>query len=330
MDSPKENKTILVTGGAGYIGSHTVRELIFKNYSVVVYDNLVYGHREFVPENVEFVKGDLADVRKLNSTFKKYKFDAVVHFAAYTYVGESVKNPSKYFNNNLVSSLHLLDAMIKNNVKKIVFSSSCATYGVPSSNPITEEMPQNPINPYGFSKLVFEKMLDYYDAAYGLKAVCLRYFNAAGAMPDSSLGERHNPETHVIPLMLKGLFDKSFKVFGDDYPSADGSCIRDYIHVCDLADAHAKALEYLFRKNSSEKINLGTGRGISVFELVKIVEKATKKKLQYKIQNRRPGDPSTLIADPAKASLILGWKAQYDIDDIVLHAWNWHRRDNLG
>lgn len=319
---------ILVTGGAGYIGSHTVRDLLSEDHNVVVLDNLVYGHTEFVPENVKFVHADLADKEKLTEIFDTMNIDAVIHFAAFAYVGESVRDPAKYFNNNLCNGLNLLGAMLAHNVHKIVFSSSCATYGIPPGIPITEDMPQNPINPYGLTKLTFERILDYYDAAYGLKFVSLRYFNAAGAMPDASIGEWHDPETHVIPLMLRSLCTplSSFQVFGDDYPTSDGSCIRDYIHVCDLARGHILALNHLIDGNPSAKMNLGTGKGVSVFELINIVEDVTGMRMNYAIAPRREGDPAELVADPARAERLFGWRARFDIRAIVEHAWSWQKK----
>lgn len=317
---------VLVTGGAGYIGSHTVRELISNGFDIVVYDNLVSGHKDFVPTNVELIEGDLADKRKMSKLFKDNDFYAVIHFAAYAYVGESVKYPAKYFNNNIVNGLNLLDSMISNNVNNLIFSSSCSIYGIPQRMPITEDMPQNPISPYGLSKLTFEKILDAYDIAYGLKSISLRYFNAAGAMPDGSIGEWHEPETHVIPLMLQSIFDGGFNVFGDDYPTPDGSCVRDYIHVCDLAVAHVKALQYLLTNNSSERINLGSEKSISVFQLINIIESVTGMELPYSIKPRRNGDPPELVADSTKAKKLLGWNSQFDINAIIQDAWNWHRK----
>lgn len=317
-------KKILVTGGAGYIGSHTVNELLKEGYKVVVIDSLVYGHEEFLKNNVALYESDLCDTDVLDKIFTEHKIDAVIHFAGYTYVGESVTNPAKYINNNLVAGVKLLDAMIKYNVKNIVFSSSCAVYGIPDKIPINESCNKNPINPYGFTKLTFENILSYYDTAYYIKSVSLRYFNAAGAIPDRSLCEWHCPETHAIPLMLNTINDASipFNVFGNNYTTKDGSCVRDYIHVCDLADAHIKALGFLFNEHKSEQFNIGTGTGVSVFELIKTVEKITGNKLKYKITGRRAGDPDMLVADPSKANNILKWKAKYDINSIVSHAWN--------
>lgn len=316
---------ICVTGGAGYIGSHAVRHLLSSGFDVTVLDNLVYGHREFIPENVSLVQCDLLDKEKLNEAFRGADFDAVMHFAAYAYVGESVSDPSKYFNNNLIGGVNLLDTMNKYNVKNIVFSSSCATYGVPKTIPITEKEQQNPINPYGFTKFAFEKMMDYYETAYDLKSISLRYFNAAGASLDASIGEWHEPETHAIPLILNATRGGRFNVFGNDYPTSDGTCLRDYIHVVDLADAHTRAVNYLAENRTSQKLNLGTGKGTSVLELIGLAEKLTGNKVNYELHSRRPGDPPELIADPSKAKEVLDWSAIYNIEDIILHAWKWHK-----
>jgi UDP-glucose 4-epimerase len=315
---------ILVTGGAGYIGSHTIKQLLEKKHKIIVYDNLEYGHKEFIPKEVVFIHSNLSDYDKLNDTIKKYSINAIIHFAAYAYVGESVKNPSRYFNNNVSNGIKLLDAMVENKIKYIVFSSSCATYGTPKEIPITENCNQNPINPYGFTKLIFEKMLDYYENAYDIKSISLRYFNAAGATKDSSIGEKHNPETHIIPNLIN---NQTFEIYGNDYETKDGTCIRDYIHVIDLADAHIKALEYLIKNNKSEKLNLGTGKGISIFEIIKIFEEISKKKVNYIIKERREGDPPVLIADPSKAKKLLSWNPKYDIYDIIKDAYNWHSKD---
>ncbi len=256
-------KKILVTGGAGYIGSNCVRALQKNGYEVIVFDNLVYGHRKALPENVAFIEGDLSDKKLLSELFKKYSVAAVVHFAAYAYVGESMENPRKYFINNYVNGLNLLNAMVENHVNKIVFSSSCAIFGIPEKIPISEDLPTSPINPYGETKLMFEKTLDWYEKAYGLKSVCLRYFNAAGA--DFGVGEDHNPETHLIPLILQVALGKreNIKIFGTDYPTEDGTCIRDYIHISDLSEAHVLSLKHLFEKNKSGKYNLGSEKGYS-------------------------------------------------------------------
>ena len=330
MKNVPEKKTILVTGGAGYIGSHTVRALLDQGFEVVVLDNLVYGHRRFVPRGTKFVKADLKDKRKLDSVFKKHQISAAIHFAAYTYVGESMKNPSKYFNNNISNTLNLLDAMVSNSVKHIVFSSSCAVYGIPTVVPITEREKRDPINPYGFTKLVVERMLDAYDIAYGTKSVSLRYFNAAGADSKGKVGEWHEPETHAIPLIFKAISDPgyTFSVFGNDYPTKDGSCIRDYIHVSDLADAHVKALIHLLNGGATERLNLGTGVGVSVFELIKSAEQASGGRVKFTVSPRREGDPSMLVADASMANSVLNWGATRTIDDIMRDAWNWHCKLN--
>lgn len=318
-------QTILVAGGAGYIGSHTVKYLLKNNYKVIVLDNLVYGHKGAVlTENFEQV--DLADKNAVNQVFKKYKIDAVIHFAAYTYVGESVTNPQKYYWNNVVNTLNLLDAMVENNVKNIVFSSTCATYGNPQYMPLDEKHPQSPINPYGKTKFMMEQIMADYETAYGLKYAALRYFNAAGADADAQLGESHDPETHLIPLVLKAIKGDipEIKVFGTDYDTPDGTCIRDYIHVEDLADAHMKALEKLFETQKSYGLNLGTGIGTSVKEILKAAEEVTCKKVPTVFADRRAGDPAILYAANNLAKETLGWKPKYtDIKEIIKTAWDW-------
>lgn len=322
----KQKTPILVTGGAGYIGSHTVRMLLKKNFLVVILDNLINGNKEFVPKEAIFIQGDLGDKKLLNKLFKKFKFKGVIHFAAFAYVRESLENPLRYFQNNIRNGIVLLEAMLRNNVKNIVFSSSCAIYGIPKKIPITEKEKKDPLSPYGRSKLFFEKMLFDLDEAYGMKHVCLRYFNAAGAMPDKSLGEKHLPETHIIPLILKSIKQgKKFHIFGNDFPTKDKTCIRDYIHVCDLAYAHVKAIEYLIKKNKSIQVNLGTGKGTSIMELIKLIEKVTNKKLDYDFSPKCEGDAPELVADPTKAKKILNWKPKYSIKDIIKHAWEWEK-----
>ena len=320
-------KTILVAGGAGYIGSHTQKYLLNNNYNVVVVDNLVYGHKEAVlTENFEQV--DLADKEALDKVFKKYKIDAVIHFAAYTYVGESVTSPKKYYHNNVVNTLNLLDAMIENNVKNIVFSSTCATYGNPQYTPIDEKHPQSPINPYGKTKLMMEQIMADYETAYGLKYVALRYFNAAGCDAQGKLGESHDPETHLIPLVLKAIKGEipQIKVFGTDYETPDGTCIRDYIHVEDLADAHMLAVEKLFSGEKSYCINLGTGIGTSVKEIIKAAEEVTGKSVPLVYGERRVGDPAKLYASNQMSKDVLGWNPKYtDINKIIETAWLWER-----
>jgi len=318
--------TVLVMGGAGYIGSHTVKHMLDNGFDVIVADNLVYGHIESVDKRADFVSADLADINSLNAIFEQYKIDAVIHFAAYAYVGESVSNPQKYYYNNVVGTLNLLQAMLAHNVKRIVFSSSCATYGTPQYIPIDEKHSQNPISPYGRTKLMIEQIFDDYERAYGLQHIALRYFNAAGCSSDGSLGESHNPETHLIPLVLKAIRGEipNIKVFGTDYDTADGTCIRDYIHVEDLAAAHRLAVEKLGIYNGC--INLGTGLGTSVKEIITTAERIAGKPCPLQYTARREGDPAKLFADNAKAKDILGWKPKYtDIKDIIRTAWDWEQ-----
>lgn len=317
---------ILVCGGAGYIGSHINKQLHKEGYDTVVFDNLIYGHREAVKWG-KFVEGDLADISDIEAVFQKYDIEAVYHFAAFAYVGESVTNPEKYYYNNVANTLNLLKVMRKYGCNKIIFSSTCATYGEPERVPITEDMPQNPINPYGFTKLTVEHIFKDYAKAYGLKFVVLRYFNAAGADPDGEIGESHNPETHIIPLVLDAAGGQrpDIKVFGTDYDTPDGSCVRDYIHVTDLATAHLLALHYLENGGASDFFNLGNEKGTSVLEVIDSVKRVTGKDFKVVLSDRRPGDPAKLVGSSAKAQKVLGWKPQYgDIDTIVQHAWNWH------
>ncbi len=317
---------ILVVGGAGYIGSHVNKMLHQRGYETLIFDNLIYGHREAVKWGILEV-GDLEDTDRLEEVFSKYEIEAVFHFAAYAYVGESVDNPSKYYNNNVSNTLHLLDTMIKHGVKYIVFSSTCATYGVPEAVPITEDMEQKPINPYGASKLMVERILGDYGSAYGLNYCCLRYFNAAGADPEGEIGESHMPETHLIPLILGTAAGdrESIKVFGTDYPTRDGSCIRDYIHVADLADAHIRAMDYLRNGGKSACFNLGNCIGSSVLEMIEVAKEVTGRDIPVQVDVRRPGDPPVLVGSAEKAENILGWRPQYrDIKTILGHAWNWY------
>lgn len=323
--------TILVTGGAGYIGSHAVLALQKAGYPVVVLDNLVYGHREIVEEvlKAELIVGDTNDRPLLDDLFASRSIGAVMHFSAYAYVGESVTHPAKYYRNNVVGTLTLLEAMVAAGVNKFVFSSTCATYGVPETVPIPENHPQHPINPYGATKLMVERMLADFDQAYNLKSVCFRYFNAAGADPSGLLGEDHNPETHLIPLVLFAAMGKqpSISVFGTDYPTSDGTCIRDYIHVTDLATAHILGLEYLLKGGQSEVFNLGNGNGFSVKEVIEAARTITGKPIQAVECDRRPGDPPALMGSSDKARTILGWLPEYpDIQDILSHAWQWHQQ----
>ena len=317
---------ILVTGGAGYIGSHTVRELRERGMDVVVYDNLSTGHIESIGDT-PFVKGDLFDVELLRKTFREYGVDSVIHFAAYSLVGESMVNPAKYYHNNVAGTLALLDAMLTENVKYLVFSSSAATYGDCGDGLITENSPQNPTSVYGQTKLMMEQFMQDYDKAYGMKYVALRYFNAAGAHASGEIGEAHNPESHLIPLILQVSNGKreQINIFGDDYPTHDGTCIRDYIHITDLADAHIKALEYLKNGGKSTYYNLGNGNGFSVKEVIDTVEKVVGSPVKKQVVDRRPGDPASLVASSEKIQKELGWKPKYDtLDSIVASAWKWH------
>ncbi|WP_324282448.1 UDP-glucose 4-epimerase GalE [Cyanobacterium aponinum UTEX 3221] len=320
---------ILITGGAGYIGSHTVKLLQNRGYDILVFDNLVYGHRDIVEKlGVSFIEGDLRDRTLLDDLFQEHNIEAVIHFAAYAYVGESVENPAKYYRNNVTYTLNLLEAMEKAGIRKIVFSSTCATYGIPEEVPIKETHPQNPINPYGYTKLVVEKMLSDFQRAYNWEYVAFRYFNAAGASSDGLIGEDHNPEPHLIPLILYAALGKrdSISILGDDYPTPDGTCIRDYIHVEDLAQAHLLGLEYLLDGGKSEVFNLGNGNGFSVKEVIKAAKKVTGKDFTVKNAPRRPGDPPILVGSSEKAKKILNWQPQYpDIETIISHAWQWHQ-----
>ena len=328
MDS--SDRVILVTGGAGYIGSHAVKALEERGFQTIILDNLVYGHRDLVEINLKakLVAGDINDRAFLDRLFTTTKIDAVMHFAAFAYVGESVTDPAKYYRNNVVGTLTLLDAMREHGVTNFVFSSTCATYGNPQSIPIAEDHPQHPINPYGAGKLAIERVLKDYEPAYGLKSVIFRYFNAAGADPDGLFGEDHNPETHLIPLILQAAAGKraSISVFGTDYDTPDGTCIRDYIHVTDLAQAHVLGLEYLLEHQTSQIFNLGNGSGFSVKEVVDTARQVTGKEIAIEECPRRVGDPAVLIGSSTKARQMLGWEPKYaDLNAIVKHAWNWHR-----
>ena len=321
--------TILITGGAGYIGSHTVKCLKEKGYDLLIFDNLVYGHKDIAEKlNVPLIEGDLSDRQLLDKLFAENDIEGVIHFAAYAYVGESMTNPAKYYRNNVVSTLNLLESMEEAGVRKIVFSSTCATYGVPEEIPITETHPQNPINTYGYTKLVVENMLSDFQRAYGWEYVAFRYFNASGASADGSIGEDHDPEPHLIPLILYAALGRrdSISILGDDYPTPDGTCIRDYIHVEDLATAHLLGLEYLFKGGKSEVFNLGNGNGFSVKEVIYAAKKVTEIDFPVKNGDRRPGDPPMLVGSSEKARNILGWQPQYpDIETIIAHAWKWHQ-----
>lgn len=323
---------ILVTGGAGYIGSHCVMALLEQNNDVVIFDNLSTGHIETVETlkkygPVEFQKGDLTNFDDINSVFKNYDIDKVVHFAAFSQVGESVVNPQKYYINNVCGTINLLRAMLENNVKKIVFSSTAATYGEPVYIPIDEKHPQNPINPYGQTKLMIEKIMDDYDKAYDLKSVRLRYFNVAGADSKSRIGEWHDPETHLIPNILKSTFNngKTFQMFGNDYDTKDGTCVRDYINVEDLAQAHLLALKYLDNGGETNYFNLGTNDGNTVKEVFSACEKVTEKTIPVEIKSRRAGDPASLVADNNKAKESLNWKPQHTLDESIASAYTWEK-----
>ena len=312
------------------MGSHVVRQLLQGGNSVLVLDNLVYGHRELVKE-AELVAGDMEDTALLEKIFSAHTIEAVMHFAAYCYVGESVTDPAKYYQNNVASTLNLLKVMNRFGVKKFIFSSTCATYGVPQRLPLTEDHPQNPINPYGATKLMVERMLSDFDVAYGLKSISFRYFNAAGADPAGDIGEWHEPETHLIPLVLDVAVGKreSLQIYGTDYPTPDGTCIRDYIHVNDLAQAHILGLKHLLDGNPSQAFNLGNGNGFSVREVVRTAERVIGRKINVCETSRRPGDPPVLVGSSEKVKLALGWKPQFpSLEDIVGTAWNWHRRRN--
>lgn len=318
---------ILVTGGAGYIGSHFIKILTNNNINAVVLDNLSRGHREAVPDNVPLEIADLLDISSLQSVFKKHTFDAIVHFAAFAYVGESVEDPKLYYQNNVVGSFNLIKTALEANVKKFVFSSTCSLYGNPKEIPISEKLPTNPINPYAQTKLMIENILRDFDKSYGMRSVFLRYFNAAGSDFDGMIGESHDPEPHLIPIVLNTALGKREKVliFGDDYETKDGTCIRDYIHVNDLGDAHLKALQYLNGGGKTDVINLGTGEGNSVKELIETAEKITGKKINSEIVERREGDPAILVADNKKAKEVLGWVPKHNLDDIISSAYKWHK-----
>ena len=321
---------ILIVGGAGYIGSHVNKVLNERGYETIILDNLSYGHEESVKWGT-LCKCDLANINEVDDIFTKYNINAVMHFSSFIDVGESVRNPEKYYNNNVVNTMNLLNVMLKHDVKKFIFSSTCATYGIPQKIPLTENHPQNPINPYGWTKLMVERILNDYDTAYGLKSVILRYFNASGADESGIIGEWHNPETHLIPLILDAAMGKreDIKIFGTDYDTPDGTCIRDYIHVTDLADAHILSLEYLNKNNQSNQFNLGNGQGFSVKEVIESVKRVTGRNFNVTQTQRREGDPAILIGSSKKAKDTLGWDPQYvNIDKIIETAWNWHQKLN--
>jgi UDP-arabinose 4-epimerase len=319
---------VLVTGGAGYVGSHSAKALAHAGFEPVVFDNLSNGHAWSVRWG-PFVQGDLADRELLLKTLTGNGIEAVCHFAANAYVGESIGNPRKYFQNNVVNTLNLLDAMLDAGVRKLVFSSSCAVYGEPQHLPIAEDHRRQPISPYGESKWFVEKVLQWYGAAYSLQSMSLRYFNASGADPEGELGEVHDPETHAVPLAIQTAMGQRphFEIFGTDYPTPDGAAIRDYIHVTDIADAHIKALQHLLDQGECMALNLGTGAGHSVLEVVAAVERASGRPVKILKSARRTGDPAVLIADGARARQILGWQPRYSgLDTIVESAWRWHTR----
>ena len=322
---------IMVVGGAGYIGSHMVKLLGQNGHDVVTYDNLSEGHRGAVTCG-QFVEGDLMDRHLLETTLKECEIDAVIHFAASALVGESVQNPAKYYQNNVVATFSLLESMRQTGVSRIVFSSTCATYGQPDSIPISEAESQSPVNPYGFTKLVIEKMLGDYAKAYGFGYAALRYFNASGASPDGDIGEDHDPESHLIPIVLQVALGQRPKIyiFGDDYPTPDGTCIRDYIHVDDLCSAHLLALNKL-EAGTELKLNLGTGRGQSVREIIQACQEVTGCEIPAVMDERREGDPAELVADPRKAQEVLGWEAKYtDVKKTIETAWAWHQSHPAG
>jgi len=325
-------KNILVVGGAGYIGSHISKYLADNGYTPITFDNLVYGHRQAVRYG-PFIEGSIGDSKLIRHVLSEHQIEAVMHFAAFCYVGESVTEPAKYYRNNVANTLNLLEAMVEKNVNNFIFSSSCATYGEPIETPITEQHPQNPINPYGRTKLMVEQILGDFKNAYGLESVCLRYFNAAGADDDGELGEDHRPETHLIPLILKTAMgqQKEVTVFGNDYSTNDGTCIRDYIHVMDLAQAHCLALEKLLKGSSGGIYNLGNGDGFSVKEVIDVARAVTGISIPTKIASRRPGDPAALVGSGKKAIKELGWDPQYpDLSTIIETAWRWHKNHPNG
>ncbi|PKL83579.1 MAG: UDP-glucose 4-epimerase GalE [Ignavibacteriae bacterium HGW-Ignavibacteriae-3] len=319
---------ILVTGGAGYIGSHFVRYLANNGHHPVVLDNLSRGHIESIPTEIPFEDVDIIDSDSVLDALRNHEPSAVVHFAGYAYVGESVEHPEIYYQNNVAGSLNLIRLCAQNGIKNFIFSSTCSIYGNPAHVPISEEQPPNPINPYANTKLMIEMILKDFESAFGMKHVALRYFNAAGADPSGLIGESHNPEPHLIPIILNVALGKRSKVsvYGNDYETPDGTCIRDYVHVNDLAAAHLKAVEYLNKGNSSSVINLGTGRGNSVLEIIKKAEDITKKKIPYDIVSRRPGDPAMLLADNSKAKDLFNWAPEFAIDEIIQSAWHWHKK----
>jgi UDP-arabinose 4-epimerase len=326
-----KNKAILVTGGAGYIGSHACKALAQAGYSPITFDNLVYGHKWAVRWG-PLEEGDIADRARLDSVIARFKPAAIMHFAAHAYVGESVQDPGKYYRNNVAGTLVLLEAARDHGIDKLIFSSTCATYGVPKSMPICEDHPQDPINPYGASKLMMERILQDFAQAHRLRSISLRYFNAAGADPDGEIGEAHDPETHLIPLVLDTAAGRrsAIQIFGHDYDTPDGTCVRDYIHVSDLAQAHVLALHALEGGASTTAYNLGNGKGFSVREVIATAERVTGRLVSTEIAPRRPGDPARLVGDATRAKAELSWQPRYgDLEKILETAWCWHQKHNL-
>ncbi|WP_221032429.1 UDP-glucose 4-epimerase GalE [Actomonas aquatica] len=324
---------VLVIGGAGYIGSHCVRQLVAAGHRPVVLDNLVFGHRGALTKGIPFYEGDLGDSAFVGEVLEKEQIELVMHFAAFAYVGESVTNPLKYYFNNVVATLRLLETMLAKDVKRFVFSSTCATFGIPQSMPITEDLPQAPINPYGQTKLDIENALKALAHAHGLSFAAFRYFNAAGAAEDATIGEAHDPETHLIPLAIDAATGRrpALKVFGDDYPTPDGTCLRDYVHVDDLSRAHIAVFDKLNEPGTGLFYNLGTGNPTSVLEIIRAVEKVSGKTVPYEMAPRRAGDPPALYADSTKAKTELGWVVKFnDIESIVETAWRWHHQHPEG
>lgn len=320
--------TVLVTGGAGYIGSHNVKYLLERGHDVLVLDDLSGGFRDAVPDGL-LIEGNIGDADLLEKVFTEHRIDAVMNFASFIEVGASVKDPSSYFRNNLGNTLVLLDAMVRNGVRKFVFSSTAAIFGNPEYSPIDEDHPKAPINPYGRSKWLVEQLLTDYSSAYGLESVCLRYFNAAGADPDGELGERHEPETHLIPIVLQAASGRRERIaiFGEDYDTEDGTCVRDYIHVEDLAQAHWLALKYLEEKGVSAAFNLGNGNGYSIRQVIESARRVTGRDFPVEAGPRRPGDPAVLVADSRAAKRELGWAPENaDLDQIIRHAWAWEQQ----
>ena len=318
---------LLVVGGAGYIGSHMVKLLASLSHEVTVYDNLSGGYRDAVVDG-KLVEGDLADRHSIEQLFDAERFDAVMHFASFIDVGESVRDPARYYRNNFTHTQNLLDAMVSHGIEHLVFSSSAAVFGEPEYSPIDDYHPKRPINPYGKSKLMVEQMLEDYDKAYGLKSVALRYFNAAGADVDGELGERHDPETHLVPLVLQAASGRreSISIFGNDYQTADGTCVRDYIHVQDLCDAHILALDYLRASGASAQFNLGNGQGFSVKQVIDCASEVTGMSIRTKIEQRRPGDPAVLVADASRARSELGWQPDLSsLERVIGTAWQWEQ-----